>query len=82
MLWVLLFSTAPGQLTVTQATNTIIANVTAGVNKVQLPSAVTSVGVTAVLTRSGAQVFSYSAPITFTHSPPTYNFNAFVFQGP
>ncbi|KAG8908652.1 hypothetical protein FRB99_004940 [Tulasnella sp. 403] len=80
--WVILFATAPGQLKLQQGTSSSITNVIAGVNKLSLPSAVTNTGVYATLARNGVLVFSYFAPITFTHSPPRYNFNAFVFSGP
>ncbi|KIO26834.1 glycoside hydrolase family 71 protein [Tulasnella calospora MUT 4182] len=81
-LWIVLFSTGSGTLQVTQGSSQATWQVTAGVNKLKLASGVTSSGVTATLTRGSAQVFSYFAPITFTHSPSTYNFNAFVFSGP
>ena len=81
-LWVVLFSTGPGTLTLTQGSSSSTNNVVAGVNKLQLPSGVTSSGVTAVLKRNSATVFTYTAPIMFTHNPPNYNFNAFVFNGP
>lgn len=82
VLWTVLFSIAPGQLTLMQGSQTMTTSVTAGINKVQMPSGVTSTGMTAVLTRNGQQVWTWSAPITFTHSPYWYNFNAFVFSGP
>ncbi|KAG8854794.1 hypothetical protein FRB96_007323 [Tulasnella sp. 330] len=82
VLWTILFSTAPGQLTLTQGSQTMTTSVTAGINKVQMPSGVTSIGITAVLTRNSQQVWTWSAPITFTHNPYWYNFNAFVFSGP
>lgn len=57
-------------------------SVDAGVNKISFKCGGTFTGVTAVLARNGKQVFSFSAPITFTMAPQTYNFNAFVFDGP
>ncbi|KAG9041126.1 hypothetical protein FS837_012717 [Tulasnella sp. UAMH 9824] len=81
-LWIVLFSTGNGSLTVTQGSSQATWSVGPGVNKLKLASGVTSTGVTATLSRNSQQVFSYSAPITFTHSPATYNFNAFVFAGP
>ncbi|KAG9003868.1 hypothetical protein FRB90_011102 [Tulasnella sp. 427] len=79
--WIVLFATGPGTLTVTQGSSSGTFGVYAGVNKLQLASAVAS-SVTATLTRTSAQVFSYTAPISFTHTPATYNFNAYVFNGP
>ncbi|KAG8892604.1 hypothetical protein FRC01_014070 [Tulasnella sp. 417] len=81
-LWIVLFSTGQGTLKVTQGSSSKEFTVTAGVNLLKLDSGETSSGVTATLTRGTTQVFSYFAPITFTHSPTLYNFNAFVFSGP
>lgn len=80
--WALLFATAPGTLELSQGPSRGLFDVNAGVNKLKLPSGVTNAGVTAVLRRAGVPIFSYTAPITFTHNPPSYNFNAFVFVGP
>ncbi|KAG8975772.1 hypothetical protein FRC05_004982 [Tulasnella sp. 425] len=84
-LLIALFSTGPGTLQVQQGTTKGRFPVTASINTLQLASGETNSGVngiTAVLTRSSAQVFSYFAPITFTGSPSTYNLNASVFSGP
>ncbi|KAG8892607.1 hypothetical protein FRC01_014069 [Tulasnella sp. 417] len=81
-LWIVLFSTGQGTLTVTQGSSSKDFTVTAGVNLLKLDSGVTSSGVTATLSRGTTQVFSYFAPITFTHTPTNCNFNAFVFAGP
>ncbi|KAG8908649.1 hypothetical protein FRB99_004937 [Tulasnella sp. 403] len=80
-LWVVLFSTGPGSLTVTQGPSSTTTGVKSGVNKISLPLGVAE-GVTAVLTRDGQQVFSFSAPISFGNNPPSYNFNANVAAGP
>ena len=76
-----LFSTGAGSLTITQGSSSTTTQVKAGVNKISLDLG-TAQGVTAVLTRGGSQVFSFSAPISFGHSPSSYNFNANTASGP
>ncbi|KIO26865.1 glycoside hydrolase family 71 protein, partial [Tulasnella calospora MUT 4182] len=80
-LWIVLFSTGSGSLTVTQGSSSSTTQVKAGVNKISMPLGVAS-SVTAVLTRGGEQVFDFTAPISFGHSPKTYNFNMNAAMGP
>ncbi|KAG8912905.1 hypothetical protein FRC00_003521, partial [Tulasnella sp. 408] len=80
-LWIVLFSTGSGSLTVTQGSSSSTTQVKAGVNKISMPLGVAS-SVTAVLTRYGEQVFEFTAPISFGHSPKTFNFNMNAAAGP
>lgn len=80
-LWIVLFSTGSGSLTVTQGSSHQVHNVVHGVNKISQPLGV-SKSVTAVLTRKGHQVFHWTTPIAFTHSPAHYNFNTHAASGP
>ncbi|KAG9035646.1 hypothetical protein FS837_001855, partial [Tulasnella sp. UAMH 9824] len=80
-LWIVLFSTGSGSLTVTQGSSSSTTEVKAGVNKISMPLGVAS-SVTAVLTRYGEQVFEFTAPISFGHSPKTFNFNMNAAAGP
>ncbi|KAG8986907.1 hypothetical protein FRB90_003702 [Tulasnella sp. 427] len=80
-LWVVLFSTGSGSLTVTQGSSSSTTQVKAGVNKISIPLGVAS-SVTAILRRGGDQVFEFTAPISFGHSPKAYNFNVNAAVGP
>ncbi|KAG8862072.1 hypothetical protein FRB96_002102 [Tulasnella sp. 330] len=80
-LWIVLFATGPGSLEVTQGSSTLTHEVVQGVNKLSMPLGVAS-SVTAVLTRNTHQVFDFTGPVSFTHSPTSYNFNTNMIAGP
>ncbi|KAG8932422.1 hypothetical protein FRC03_011917 [Tulasnella sp. 419] len=80
-LWAVLFSTGTGTLTLSSGSNTQSFNVVAGVNRFQLAQNVG--GVNARLVRGSTTIFNFTpSGFTFTHSPSTYNFNAYVASYP
>jgi len=80
-LFIVLFATDDGQLTVTQGSTTWSQSITAGSNKLNHTLAYTN-NVQAVLTRNGDTVFDFSAPLYYESDPTLYNFNAIVAAGP
>ncbi|KAG8966466.1 hypothetical protein FRC03_011915 [Tulasnella sp. 419] len=76
-LWALLFSKGSGTFTLTSGSNSQTFGVVAGVNKFKMAQSVGEVG--AKLVRDSTTVFNFiPSGFTFTHSPTTYNFNAYV----
>ncbi|KAG8846898.1 hypothetical protein FRB96_001743 [Tulasnella sp. 330] len=81
-LFVVLFATSSGTLTVTQGGTSWSAAVVAGPNKLSNPLVPTS-SVTAVLTRNGQTVFTFSAPLVYAQGGSSeYNFNGISASGP
>ncbi|KAG8845972.1 hypothetical protein FRB96_002198 [Tulasnella sp. 330] len=82
MLIVVLFATSPGTLTINQGGTSWSQAVVAGPNKLSHGLVSTS-SVTAVLTRNGGTVFTFTAPLTYGQSTPSeYNFNVISAAGP
>jgi glucan endo-1,3-alpha-glucosidase len=77
-LWAVVFATSPGSVTLTAGSNTQTFSVSSGVNKLQLASS--AGGIRGTLSRNGAVVVDVNpgSAFSYTLSPNTYNFNAFV----
>ncbi len=77
-LYAIVFATAPGTVTLVSGSTSTDFAVTAGVNKIKMPSAVGSIGAT--LKRSNQQVFTCNSgsDFSYTNNPTTYNFNYYV----
>lgn len=82
-LFVILFATGAGQLTVAQGGTTWTAPVVAGPNKLN-HTLVATASVTAVLRDADArEVFTFTAPLVYGQDTPSgYNFNAITASGP
>lgn len=78
--WAVVFNTAAATLTVSSGSSSQTFSVGAGVAKVKVPSAAGAIRAT--LSRGGVNVVDV-APTTFSYtlSPTTYNYNAFVAGG-
>jgi glucan endo-1,3-alpha-glucosidase len=77
-LYAIVMATGPATVTLTSGATSQQFSVSAGLNKLKMPSAVGSMSGKVV--RSGSTVASYNAgsAYTYTETPKTYNFNYFV----
>ncbi|KAG8852129.1 hypothetical protein FRB96_008930 [Tulasnella sp. 330] len=82
-LFVIVFATGAGQLTITQGASTWTAPVVSGPNKLN-HTLVATTSVTAVLKNASQQeVFSFTAPLVYGQASPSgYNFNVITASGP
>lgn len=79
MVWAIVFATAPADVTLaTSASNTQVFSVPAGVTKLSVPISAGD-GMRGTLTRNGQKVVDVQpSTFSFSGSPATYNYNAFV----
>ncbi|KAG9017302.1 hypothetical protein FRB93_007415 [Tulasnella sp. JGI-2019a] len=81
-LFVVLFATSSGTLTINQGGSTWTTAVVVGPNRLS-HALVATTSVTAVLTRNSQTVFTFTAPLIFGQgSPSSYNFNCISASGP
>lgn len=72
-----MFSTGPAAVTLTSGSNTKTFVISAGITKLKLESAAGSIRGT--MTRDGKIILDVApSGFTYTTSPSTYNYNAFV----
>lgn len=80
-LWAVVQLTAPATVTLSCGASTMSAAAPAGVSKYKLPL-LASCTVGSAVTRGSVTTTFNPAGFTFSTSPPSYNFNAFVAASP